>query len=709
MTVQEKLAAITKGFSTLNVEQGYKDKALVNIEKWLNGKEFIEYVPQVDYLIESGKWDLLLDCFYQVVPFGTGGRRGPVGIGPNRINVWTIQTSAQGHSQYLLKHFPEDAKERGVVIAYDVRAYLNETEYDNSRLNPVKELDCKTLAMKAAEVYAANGIKVKIFTNFTPTPELSFMVRELNAVSGIMISASHNPPDHNGQKVINETGGQLVPPYDQNLVDVVVNEVSQVQLSDYEKSRSVGLITDITEDQHRRYIDEAKAISLNKTNRGVKIMYSPMHGTSFETVPTILSELGFNVVSDKLSSVPDPRFSTIVFNIPNPEVVESFTNIIPQADGVGADIILSADPDADRIGLMSKEKDTWRFYNGNEIGVLITKYILTELKDTGKLLPSNVLVKTVVTTNLISVLAKSYGVKIESDLLVGFKYIAEIMDNLEVSGKIADFLFGMEESHGYTAGNYIREKDAAVAAILIAELASKLKNQGMTLGQFLDSIYEEHGYFLNYLTEIRLPGAEGMSSIAKIQNYFREQKPQTFGDFKVKSFTDRWDGDEFLSPTDKDSRNLLILNFETGDALHQLQVIIRPSGTEPKLKVYFEIGVRPDPSKTLEEIKDLAAGYKDRLEKEVITFMYSIIGIDFPKRGFLLFWQLPAQDKMKYFEIEPEIENLKLIENLEERKSRLAELLKFLGSNPIEKVDKAFREKYQQGILEFLDLKNEQL
>lgn len=707
MTTEEKLSLIKEGFTTLKVEQVYKDKALTNIEKWLTGKEFVEYLPQIDYLVEIGNWDLLLDCFYQVVPFGTGGRRGPVGIGPNRINVWTIQTSAQGHSQYLLKQFPEDAKERGVVIAYDVRAYLNEAEYDNSRLNPVQGLDCKTLAMRAAEVYAANGIKVKIFKDITPTPELSFMVRELNALSGIMISASHNPPDHNGQKVINETGGQLVPPYDQNLVDTVVNEVDQVLLTEFEQSRVDGLIVDVTDSQHRRYIEEAKAISLNKNYRGVKILYSPLHGTSVHTMPAILTELGFDCVLDQPSSVPDPRFSTVMFNIPNPEVVQSFENIIPQADGVGAEIIISADPDADRVGLMSREKDKWRFFTGNEIGILITKYMLSELKDAKKLLPTNLLVKTVVTTNMISVLADNYGIKIEPNLLVGFKYIAEIMDNLEVSGKISDFLLGMEESHGYTAGNYIREKDASVAAILLAELASKLKDKGETLGQYLDRIYEENGYFLNYLTEIRLPGAEGMSAIAKIQSHLREQKPDLFGGFKVERYTDRWEGDQFLSETDKDSRNLLIMNFETGNALHQLQVIVRPSGTEPKLKVYFEIGVKPDNSKTLEELKSLAEEVKNQIEKDVLTYMYKIIGIDFPERGFLLFWQLPAQDKMKYFEVEPEIEKLKSIENADERKEKLEELLRFLGSNPIQKVNKAFKEKYKQGILKFLDLKDE--
>ncbi len=704
MTTQSKLLTIKEGFSTLKIEQVYKDSALVNIERWLTGEEFTEYIPQIDYLIESRKWDLLLDCFYQVVPFGTGGRRGPVGIGPNRINMWTIQTSAQGHSQYLLKQFGDEAKERGVIIAYDVRAYLNETEYDNNRPNPVYGLDCKTLAIKASEVYVANGIYVRIFSEITPTPELSFMVRELNAVSGIMISASHNPPDHNGQKVINETGGQLVPPFDQNLVDVVVNEVKQIQVVNYELARRDNLIIDITKEQHEKYIEATKKISLNSNYRGIKILFSPLHGTSAHTIPQILSGMGFDCILDKASSVPDPRFSTVMFNIPNPEVIESFSNIIPQAEGVGAEIILSADPDADRIGLMSRELDKWRFYTGNEIAILITKYVLSELKENGKLLPSNTLVKTVVTTNMISVLAKHYGVKIESDLLVGFKYIAEVMDNLEVSGKISDFLLGMEESHGYTAGNYIREKDASVPAILISELASKLKMQNMTLGEYLDNIYQEYGYFLNYLTEIRLPGAEGMSSIAKIQSTIREQKPLKFGAFDVKSIIDRWEGGDFLSPTDKESRNVLIINFEPGDSLHQLQVVVRPSGTEPKLKVYIEIGAKPDSSKTLDDLKLLSQDYKDKLEKAVLTYMYSIIGINFPERGFLLFWQLPAQSKMKYFEIEPEIANLKLITDLTERKQKLDKLLAFLGADPVVKVDKAFRARYETGILEYLDL-----
>lgn len=704
MTIEEKLNLVTKGFSNLHVEQKYKDSALKHIEHWLTEEDFIDYQPQIDYLIESEKWDLLLDAFYQIIPFGTGGRRGPVGVGPNRINVWTIQASAQGHSQYLLKQFGEEAKERGIVISYDVRAYLKEGEYDDKRPNPVKGLSCKDLAKKASEVYSANGIKVFLFSDYTPTPELSFMVRNLNAVSGNMISASHNPPEHNGQKVFNDTGGQLIPPYDQELVDTVVNEVKEIKSMDFQEAIDKRLVVYVSEKDHRKYLDAVKEISLNHKYRGIKIFYSPFHGTAYKIIPQVFRELGFHVTSDNISSEPDPRFSSITFNIPNPEVQESFLNLIPSADGSESDIILASDPDADRIGIMSKEKDNWKFYNGNEIGVLITDYLLSELKANNKLKPTNIILKTVVTTNLITVLAERYGVKITGDLLVGFKYIGEIMDNLQVSGKISDFLLGVEESHGYTAGNYIREKDALVAGILLSELASKLKGEGKTLAQYLDQIYEENGYFLNYLTEIRLPGAEGMSSIAKIQTNLREERPIKIGEFEVEKLTDRWDGEPFVSATDKESRNVLIINFKTDENYHQLQAIVRPSGTEPKLKTYFEIGVKANPDKSLEELKAMAEEMRGRLEKAVLKYCYKIIGIDFPDRGFLLFWQLPAWDKLKYFEVEPKIAELKSIQDPFRRKAELDKLLTFLGADPVKKIDKAFIAKYQTGVIDYLGL-----
>lgn len=699
------LDIIKNGFNTINIEQEYKDAALQNIERWLNEEEFKEYVPQINYLTEIKNWDLLLDCFYQVIPFGTGGRRGPVGIGPNRINIWTIQTAAQGHSQYLLQKYGDEAKKRGVVITYDVRKYLKTDEYDNSRLNPIKDLDCKTLAIKEAEVYAANGIKVYMFEDYTPTPELSFMVRHLKAVGGNMLSASHNPPEHNGQKVVDEYGGQLIPPFDQDLVDMVVNEVKEIKYLSIENAQKEGLIKYVTNYDHQAYLDAASRTSLNPKYRSAKIYFSPFHGTSYKTFPAVFKKLGFDITSDPNSSVPDPTFSTITFNIPNPEVVQSYTSLIKEVKGKDYDIILVTDPDADRIGLLSWEDEKWQFYTGNEIGILVIAYMLEELTEQGKLKNTNTVAKTLVTTNFIKILADRYKIESVNDLLVGIKYIAVVMNELEKKGRINDFLIGVEESHGASGGdNYVRDKDALIPGILLGELASKLKDQGKTLGKYLNQLYEENGYYLNYLTEIRLPGAEGMSSIKKIQNHFREIKPKQLADFKIKSYTDKLDGSVILSATDKDSRNMLVLKLETPEELSELQVVIRPSGTEPKLKFYIEVGVNPNYVKALDAQKNLGEQYREKIEKVVVQYAYKVIGIDFPDRGFLLFWQLPAQAKMKYFEIEEDIASLKNIQDKEERMDKLNDLLKFLGSDPIEKINKAFEAKYDQEVLEYLEL-----
>jgi len=704
MNLPQILKIIEKGFTNLNVDQSYKDSALKNIEIWLTHEEYKEYVPQIEYLTEVGNWDLLLDAFYQVLPFGTAGRRGQVGIGPNRVNAWSIQASAQGHSQYLIKTFGDEAKNRGIVISYDVRAYLNENEYDNSRPNPVKGLDCKTLAMKSAEVYTANGIVVYLFQSIAPTPELAFMIRRLHAISGNMISASHNPPEHNGQKVLNETGGQLLPPYDQVLVDTVVNEVKEIKTISLDTAGEKGLLKFVSTKDSEAYENAAAQTSVSPEYRSARIYFSPFHGTCYKTFPNVFKKLGFDLVSDDASSIPDPKFSTITFNIPNPEVIESFRNLLPGADKIHADIILVTDPDADRIGTMSKENDGWQFYTGNEIGILITAYLLSELKLKKLLKPTNSIVKTIVTTNLIEKIAHSYGINITSDLLVGFKYIGEIMERMQKEGTIEDFLLGIEESNGSIAGDYIREKDGLAPGILLAELASKLKDEGKTIGQYLNEVYLQFGYYMNYLTEIRLPGAEGMASIAKVQSHLRETKPKKIGGFDVQEYIDKWDGDTFLSPTDKDSRNLLVMKMSHDEKLSQLQVIIRPSGTEPKLKFYFEIGVDSRKFEGLDEMKIYAKSVRETLEKDVLKYCYKIIGIDFPDRAFLLFWQLPAQVKMKYFEVEKEIEKLIQEPDLKIRKIKLDTLLKFLGSDPIDKVDKAFIAKNEVGILKFLDL-----
>lgn len=702
-SVQKKLLIIKKGFESLSSTSDSKSRALNNIEKWLSGKEFLEYVPQIEYLIETKKWDLLLDSFYQVIPFGTGGRRGIVGIGPNRINTWTVQTSAQGHAQYLLKNFPKEARSRGIVIAFDVRAYLDRGDFDNTRSNPMLKLSSKVIAEKMAEVYAGNGFNVKLFHDFTPTPELSFMVRELKAIAGVMITASHNPPEYNGIKVYTESGGSILPPYDVELINVVSNEVSKINSLDFEEAKGREIIQIITEKQHSQYIKAVKGISLNSKNRGVKILFSPLHGVSYNTVPRVLDELKFESVMDEKTGVPDSNFSYIPFRNPNPEIESSFSNLIPEAEKVNADIILTTDPDADRTGLMSREKDGWRFFTGNEIGVLLSNYMLMELRGTDRLKPTSLIVKTIVTTNLVTLLAKSYGVQIEPDLLVGFKYIAEVMDKLEVAGKADDFLLGMEESHGYLAGNYARDKDSAVAIILLAELASKLKKESKTIGEYLDEIYREHGYFLNYTTEIRLPGVEGMENISQMLTFIRSSHPDAFGDYRVGKYIDMLEGNDFLSDSDKESRNLIVINFKLFNDIHSLKVIIRPSGTEPKLKIYIEVGVKVS-TKQLSSSIDEAKKVKDKLEKSIITKLYKVIGIDFPERGFLLYKQLPVKDKLKYFEIEPLLIKLNDINNKEKRRKQLEQLLSFLGSDPIMKIDDAFKVKYKKGVEEYLDL-----
>ena len=528
---------------------------------------------------------------------------------------------------------------------------------------------------------------------------MSFMVKHKNAVAGDMISASHNPPEFNGIKVVNEFGGQLVPPYDQELVDIVEKQTEAIKFLPFKDAQQKGLINYLTEAEHNIYIKSVSKVSItNKT--GAKIYFSPLSGTAISTIYPVLKKLGHNIEFDPPTSSPDGTFSNIQYNIPNPEVKEAFKCLIDGADKYNSDIILTADPDGDRIGLMSKEGKEWIFHNGNEIFILCVNYILTELSKLNRLNTSNVIVKTLTTSNLIYEIAKQYGVSVVGDLLVGMKYIANEMNKLEECGRNDDFLIGGEESHGMTAFNHIKEKDAVVPAILLAELTSSLKEKNQTIKQYLINIYREFGYYYSFQNEIRLPGAEGMSQIAKIQEQLRNIRPASFNNFKIIESKDYWDKDPFLSESDKVSRNVISYHFDTAETNASIiQVIIRPSGTEPKTKIYFEIGMKP--SKNFEETKLEAMNIGSKIEKAVIKELYRLISIDFPDRAFLLFRMLPTNAKLKYFEVEKEIVALKKIKDQTERKSKLYDLLKFLGADPIEKVDKAFKAKYKLGINDF--------
>lgn len=691
------------GFQTLDIGKQYIDSALEHLERWLTDEMFNSYVPQIEYLINSEKWEFLLDSFYQVIPFGTGGRRGLVGLGPNRINLWTIKASAQGHSQYLLKQHGEVVKERGIVITYDVREYTQKGVYDDTIDNPVMGINCKQLAIAAAEVYAENGTKVFMFDGVRSTPELSFTIRHLKAISGIMISASHNLPTDNGKKVYDELGGQLVPPHDQDLVNEVTQNVNEINSMNYDAAVEKGLIVNIGKEVDKAYWNTVCSVSLSK-ERDLKILYSPLHGTGTTSVFPILKQLEFDVGLDPKTSNLSGAFENVTFNIPNPEVRESFDTSMPAAEEMKADIIISTDPDADRIGIMAKHNDSWAFLNGNEIGIILTQYGISKFKDNNLLSNDCIVIKTCVTTSLIEKMTKENNIQCIPDLLVGFKYIGEEMNKLEKAGNMQKFILGTEESHGFIIGNYSRDKDAACAAVWISELAAGLKKENKTLVDYLDEVYARYGYCHNYLTEIRLLGAKGMEQIALIMDHMRNNDIKSLNGFNVNKKTDLWEGSPFLSPTDKASRNVLIFQVDNLPNTQSIRIIVRPSGTEPKVKVYVEVSGKPCNLENLQSKKEEIANVSEDLEKAFMLYCYKVLNVDFPDRGFLLFWQLPLADKLRYFEIENDITGLKSITDTEARREKLDKLLGFLGANPIKKVDKAFSNKYSVGIQEYLEL-----
>jgi phosphoglucomutase len=699
------LDKVNKGFNTLDIAEKYKSSAIKWLKYWLIDPQFKDYVPQIRYLIESKKWNFIIDSFYQVIPFGTGGRRGTVGIGPNRINPWTIQASAQGHCQYLFKQFGKEARKKGVVLTYDVRKYTEKDVYDPDIFNPIMNLDAKDLAKAAAEVYAANGVKVFMFDGVRSTPALSFAIRYLKAAAGDMFSASHNLPTDNGKKIYDHLGGQLIPPHDQILVDEVTENVMEILRMPYVEAEKQGLVQYVSADVDIAFIKSICDVSLSN-EKSIKILYSPLHGTGLTSVYPALKSAGFQINIDPKTSNLSGAFENVTFNIPNPEVEQSFDTSISAADKTGSELILNSDPDADRIGIMVKHQGNWRFVNGNEIAILLTEYAISKLKNLGKITPDSVVVKTEVTTSLIEKIATNNNIKCIGNLLVGFKYIAEELNQLEREGKIQDFILGVEESRGILVGNYCRDKDASGAAIWIGELASEQKKIGKTLVDFLDEVYSRYGYCHNYLTEIRLFGAKGVEQIKSIMDHLRSKAIERFDEFVVRKMTDRWLGDPqpYLSATDTSSRNVLSFMFKDLSLTQGIRVTVRPSGTEPKIKMYFEVVGKPFSMETLEENKKQVTAVRQKLEKSFMNYCYRILGVDFPERGYLLFWQLPLEHKLKYFEIEPQILKLKEIPDKNDRLTALFDCLGFLGSNPVEKINQAFQAKYNVGIMKLLDL-----
>ncbi|OCL25524.1 phosphoglucomutase [Orenia metallireducens] len=540
-------------------------------QAWLNNDYFDQETKEELEKI-SGNEKEIEDRFYTSLDFGTGGLRGVIGAGTNRINKYVVRKATQGLANYITEN---GDKSKGVVISHDSRYKSRE------------------FAIEAALVLAANGIKAYLFDDLRPTPELSFAVRELEATAGIMLTASHNPPEYSGYKVYWEDGGQIVPPHDKGIIAEVnaIENFEEVKITSEEVAREGGLFEIIDPEMDDKYIKTLKDLSLNpevikEVADDFHLVYTPLHGTGNMLVKRILRELGFkNLHVVKEQEAPDPEFPTVAY--PNPEEPNVFEMGIKLADQTDAQLVMANDPDADRVGIAVKDTDdNWVFLNGNEVGILLTEYIVKSLDE----IPDNaVVIKTVVTTEMINPIAKKYNLDV-MDTLTGFKYIGEKIREFEEGKYDKEYLFGFEESYGYLYGTHARDKDAIVATMLIAEMAAYYQSQDSSLYQELMRMYEEYGYYKADLEAIKMPGKAGKEKIASLLKSLRENSPAEINGQKVVVIKDYLVSREYDIITgeektiDLPESNVLQFLLED-DSL----VTVRPSGTEPKIKFYFSV------------------------------------------------------------------------------------------------------------------------
>ncbi len=541
--------------------------AAKNISDWLSKSKFAEYKADLEDMIEAERWNDLEDAFFKVIEFGTGGRRGATGVGSNRINRVTIGESTQALCLYAQDADP-NAKQKGVVIACDTR------------------LSSPELSKYAACVAAANGYKTYIFDSFRATPELSFAVRHLNAAIGIVISASHNPPIDNGFKAYWSDGAQLVAPHDKGVLDVASGIEMIDSLQSFDEAVANGAITVIGSELDNEYI-AAVAHQSEGQHREIKIAYSPLHGAGQTNVLPSLKKAGFEdiiLVQDQM--IPDGNFPTIENGKANPEEKSANDRVVALMLAEDADIAITNDPDADRIGAIVRKNDQAVYLTGNQTAVLATDYALKKKHERGDLSSDHYIAKTIVTTDMMERLADHYGVKCYGNMLIGFKYIGELIRKKENTEEI--FVIGGEESFGLLKGDYARDKDGATGALPLAEYAAELKAEGKTLWDKMLELYEEHGLYVERLDTMTCPGAEGFAEMQQIMASLREkpilsvdgQDVTAIYDYANLTRKDVATGEE--TKIDCINGNVFVLEF--GDK--RRRITIRPSGTEPKLKFY---------------------------------------------------------------------------------------------------------------------------
>lgn len=532
----------------------------------------------------------IYERFYKDLEFGTAGLRGIIGAGTNRMNIYTVRRTTQGLADYLNENY----KEASVAIAYDSR---NKSDL---------------FAKESACVLAANGIKAYITKELQPTPVLSFAVRNLGCKSGIMITASHNPAKYNGYKCYGDDGCQMTEHAANNVYSKIqkVDIFSGVKTLTFEEGIKIGKIVYIEDDLYNRYLENVMAQSINKDvckESELKVVYTPLNGAGNKLVRKVLSNIGVkNVQVVKEQEYPDGNFPTCTY--PNPEFKEALSLALDLAKNVNADLVLATDPDSDRVGIAVKESNSYRLLSGNEVGIILLNYILSNRKSLGTLPNNPVAVKTIVSSKMIDVIAKAYKCELR-DVLTGFKYIGEQILNLEKDGEENRFIFGFEESYGYLVGTYVRDKDAVVASMLICEMAEYYRKQGKTLSDVINELYNEYGFYQNTTLSYNFEGSAGMEKMQKIMDSLRNEhltniasmKVEKINDYKESTSIDKRTGN--IDRIDLPKSNVISYELEGGSG-----AIVRPSGTEPKIKIYVTAvgkNIEESKAKTKDIISDM--------------------------------------------------------------------------------------------------------
>lgn len=553
--------------------------------------------PDLNAELESikGNDDEILDRFYKSLEFGTAGLRGVIGAGTNRMNVYTVGRATQGLADYLNANFENPS----IAIGYDSRI---KSEY---------------FSKEAAKVLAANCVKVYIYDELEPTPCLSFAIRKFHTSSGIILTASHNPGKYNGYKCYDRRGYQMTDEAAEETYNYIqkVDYFTGIKSMDFDKALESGMIEYIGEDVIEEFLDEVQKQCINPEickNAGLKVIYTPLNGTGNKPVRKILDRIGIKdvyVVPEQ--ELPDGNFPTCPY--PNPEIEQVFECGLKMADEIKPDILLATDPDCDRVGIAVPDKDgKLVLMSGNEVGAMLLNYILSQKKEKGTLSDTAIAVKSFVSTDLAEEIAKKYGCAFKN-LLTGFKYIGELITNLEEEGRADDFVMGFEESYGYLAGTHARDKDAVVGSMMICEMASYYKMQGKSLVEVMDDIYSEFGYYCNIVKSYEFEGAAGMEKMAQIMNSLRENPPTEFAGTPVTYIGDYMTSTAKYLDTGREEKIDLpksnVLAYKTADGN---SVIVRPSGTEPKIKTYIT---------AIGKTKETAQQTADKLIADTVKFM----------------------------------------------------------------------------------------